>query len=53
MNRVAIAPLLPAVVVEPDDRDALTIDPEYTDAKESLEDVLKAIEFRRLRSTTD
>jgi protein O-GlcNAc transferase len=29
-------------------REALTIDPEYTEAKESLEDVLKAIEFRWL-----
>jgi Flp pilus assembly protein TadD len=34
-------------------RDALTIDPQYTLAKEALEDVLKAIEFRRLRGNRD
>jgi Flp pilus assembly protein TadD len=30
-------------------RDALAIDPEYVEAKESLADVLKAIDFRKLR----
>ncbi len=34
-------------------REALTSDPNYTEAKESLEDVLKAIEFHRLTGHTD